>query len=134
MSDDENNIDAFKKTIYALFDTGYLLEQKDYNDFYGVLKKYQYNIRSHEKWLQNRYLSALQMLLCHLSVKGMIRGTNKTREEQLLISVFARKYFEEHLNEWVRDVLSWGRSLYRIEVSSQMPRRPIFGIRRNRRL
>ena len=134
MSNDEKNLPDFQKTLYALFDTGYLLEQKDYNDFYGVLKKYQYNIRSQEKWLQNRYLSALQMLLCHLSVKGMIRGTKKTKEEQLLISAFARKHFEEHLNEWARDVLSWGRSLYRMEVSSKMPRRPIFGIRRNRRL
>lgn len=134
MSDDENNIDAFKKTMYALFDTGYLLEQKDYNDFYGVLKKYRYNIRSQEKWLQRRYLSALQMLLCHLSMKGMVRGTNKSKDELLQICAFARNHFEEKLDDYVRDVLTWGMSLYRTEISSQVSRRPIYGIGRNRRL
>lgn len=117
MSDDENNINDFQKTIYALFDTGYLLKQEDYDDFYRTLKKYQYNIRSQEKWLQNRYLSALQMLLCHLSIEGKQKGTDKSKEELLYISAFARDYFEKNLDYWVKYVLSFGTSNYVFQVS-----------------
>lgn len=117
MSDNDNNINDFQKTIYTLFDTGYLLKQEDYNDFYKTLKKYQYNIRSKEKWLQNRYLSALQMLLCHLSVEGKQKGTDKSKEELLYISAFARDHFEKNLDEWVKYVLSFGTSNYVFQVS-----------------
>ena len=57
------------------------------------------------------------MLLCHLSVEGKQKGTDKSKEELLYISAFARDHFEKNLDEWVKYVLSFGTSNYVFQVS-----------------
>lgn len=111
-SDDETRIWKFQTLTYCLFSTGYTLRQKDYLCLYGFVKKHQADYDNLTPVVQHRFVSAVQMLLCHLVVTGKFNVRNFPKEKQLFAVSIDRKGLTQQLPQWVNDVIRLGAGLY----------------------
>lgn len=111
-SDDEARIWKFQTLTYCLFSTGYTLQQKDYLDLYGFVKKHQADLGNLTPVIQRRFVSAVQMLLCHLVVIGKFNVKKFSKEEQLRIICADRNGLTQQLPQWVNDVIRLGTGVY----------------------
>lgn len=111
-SDDESRIWKFQTLIYCLFSTGYTLTQKDYHGLYGFVKKHQTDYGNLDPVIQRRFISAIQMLLCHLVVIGKFNVRNFPKEKQLFAVSIDRNGLIQQLQHWVNEAIRLGTGLY----------------------
>lgn len=111
-SDGETRIWKFQTLIYCLFSTGYTLPQKDYSSLYGFVKKHQADYGNLTPIVQRRYVSAVQMLLCHLVVIGKFNVRNFPKEKQLFAVSIDRNGLTQQLQHWVNVAIRLGTGLY----------------------
>ena len=107
----EVRIGRFQSLIYCLFSTGYNLSQRDYNSIYVFVKKYQQSYHSLAPVIQQRYISAVQVLFCHLVVTTHPNNVQRTRS--LVEYCFDRKSIIDNFGQRVNFVVELGAIQYR---------------------
>lgn len=101
---EENRTGVFCQIMYCLFLTGYRLSSKDYSEFYNFIKSHKIDYQTFDKEMQWRYISAVQILLCHLTVIGRINDGIHSREQLLLFACFTLNISTPNLLEWINFV------------------------------
>ncbi|MCQ2226057.1 MAG: hypothetical protein MJZ14_10090 [Paludibacteraceae bacterium] len=102
---EENSMGDFYWVMYCLFLTGYRLSSKDYSVFYNFVKSHKIDYQKFDKEKQWRYISAVQILLCHLTVIGRINDGRYSREQQLFLICLKLNKSTPNLSELVNVVI-----------------------------
>ena len=127
-SDDEARIWLFQSVTYCLFSTGYRLSQADYNSMFLFVKERQSDYGSLASIMQRRYVSAVQMLLCHLVVTKLRNSNQKVKF--VTDFSFNRNGIIQQLSQWVNEVVSMGAAQYRQQRTMTVRRSRYRGGRR----
>lgn len=123
-SDDETRIWKFQTLAYCLFSTGYTLPQKDYLGLYGFVKKHQTDYGNLDPVIQQRFVSAVQMLLCHLVVMGKFNVRGFSKQKQLYALCIDRKGLTQtqQLQHWVNEAIRLGAGLHKSQRTATVSR------------